>query len=219
MEQANEYWITETVIRGFDSVANIYEAINGRGFIAGSYAAFMSFPHDNPILPNDIDVFATSTANAEAISGALCQLYGTYSEFNGIVYSIKRPAPDLSIQVVCPSPTWKVFPDDLMNSFDLDICRALLLNATTVICDVNAGQRQGKVLRTNNALRSLKRVLKYHARGVEFADWELLKLFQAWEALDADRKAQILEVAKPVLDPPLFDSGGWQDDDDWFEGE
>lgn len=220
MEQANQYWIEEPIIRGFNSVRDIYKTIDGRGFIAGSYAAFMSYPHDDPVMPNDIDVFATSTENAEAITGELCQLYGLVADFNGIVYSLRRPVPDLSIQVVCPSPEWKVFPDDLMNAFDLDVCRALLLRADTVIADVNAGRREGKVLRTRNALRSLKRVMKYHVRGVEFSDWELLKLFQAWEATDADRKAQILEIAKPVVEHETIDSTFWtNDEDDWFEGE
>jgi hypothetical protein len=112
----------------------------------------------------------------------------------------------------------------------------VLLNSEEVLADTNVGQLKGKILRLNNPLRSLKRVIKYTARGVEFPDWELLKLFQGWEAMPKDRKddwldeaAEALTAARNAAAAALMgeaayaddDAEGydWLDDDDYFDGE
>lgn len=213
------------VRRGFESVQPIYERLEGRGYIAGSYAAFMASPCDAPILPNDVDIFATSQENARALTDDLIKLPQVlWMEENDTVFTITRGTierHDLAIQIVKPNPAWQIFPQDILNDFDLDISRAVLVGPTKVIADFNVGLREGKVLRVNNPLRSLKRVLKYHARGVDFNDHELLKLFQAWEQMSEERKAIMLSRARmDAMPPEPVDSGDWEyDEDDWFEGE
>lgn len=210
------------VRRGFETIRPIYELLGERGYIAGSYAAFMATPHDQPILPNDIDIFATSQENAANIGiELLAQPPSDWLEENETVITIAR-RDALNIQIVKPNPAWQIFPEDILNDFDLDICRAVLVGPNKVIADLSVGQREGKVLRVNNALRSLKRVLKYHARGVEFNDHELLKLFQAWEQMSQDRKDAMLTRAREETEAIVLecDSGDWEyDEDDWFEGE
>lgn len=218
------HWVRCPVRRGFDEVRPVFEAAEGHGWIAGSYAAFMAA--DNPIPPNDIDVFARSTWDAERIARRLSRSRFDMDE-NATAFSIHRRKPALSIQVVKPAPGWSNFPWDIINNFDLDVCRALLLTPTRIIADENVGRREAKVLRVNNPLRSLKRVLKYHVRGVEFNDHELLKLFRAWEELSPDRREAMLETARQEAFPAMqLDSGFWGGDpdgysydDDWFDGE
>jgi hypothetical protein len=142
----------------------------------------------------------------------------------------------MPIQVIKPNPEWKTFPDDILSSFDFDICRAVLLNLEEVLADTNVGQLKGKILRLNNPLRSLKRVIKYTARGVEFSDGELLKLFQGWEEMPRGRRDVWLDEASEALtaarnaaaaalmgESPYIDDDDdgydWLDDDDYFDGE
>jgi hypothetical protein len=232
----NEYWCTFPVLRGQGIVGKIFDIVSNRGFIGGSFAAFMAAPVDKPISPNDIDIFATSAANAETIVDDICKLYPCSVDRNPLTYTLWRLGKDMPIQIIKPNPDWKTFPDDILSSFDFDICRAVLINLEEVLADTNVGQLKAKILRLNNPLRSLKRVIKYTARGVEFPDWELLKLFQGWEAMPRERKDGWMDEASEALtaarnaaaaalmgESPYVDDDDdgydWLDDDDYFDGE
>jgi hypothetical protein len=222
----NEHISTYPVQRGMTpTIRDIYNVIAGRGYIAGSYAAYMVAPLA-AFQPNDVDIFATTMDNAVALVADLEKRFGLYRGVEtDIAYTLEAVnAAFLPLQIVKPHPDWKTFPDDVINSFDMDICRALLISEDCILADENAGRGVGKLLRINNPLRSLKRVLKYHQRGVQFNEWELLKLFQAWEQMKGDDKAALVDRYNPYIDhsAPVGDSQAgydWYDDDDWFEGE
>lgn len=215
----NEHWQKFPVVRGFTAIEKIFPIVSGRGYIGGSYAAFMAYLGDNPVLPNDLDIFARSERDAKRMA----RFFGDrFADENEVAISISRPRglPDLPIQIIKPNPKWANFPDDILNDFDFDICRAVLIDKDTILADERVGFHDGKILRVNNPLRSLKRVLKYHDRGVEFSDHELLKLFQAWSQLPAERQQEEIERARKAEEPIELDSGFWgYEEDDWFEGE
>lgn len=217
----NPHWQEYEVRRGLDSIWELYMASKVYGYIAGSYAAFMACCTDDPILPNDVDVFAVSKAGADIIVRDLTSGLGfRYVGDNEVCTSLTRG--DMTAQIINPNPEWKDFPGDLLNSFDLDVCRAVLVSETTVLADAHIGWRQGKILRTRNPLRSLKRVLKYHERGVEFSDHELLKLFRAWDQVTAERKAELIQLAHDEEFPPFSEPQEYDvawDEDDYYEGE
>jgi hypothetical protein len=215
----NEHWLELPVLRGFDGVAKLYPIIATQGYIGGSYAAWMCSPLDSPALPADIDIFATSADNATRIALDLAGTLDAYYDDNGIVYSLSGGAAVKPIQVIRPSPEWKVFPDDIMNSFDLSCSRAMLISPETILGDVDAGMTSAKLLRTHNPLRTLKRIMKYSNRGVEFADSELVKVLLAWESLSAERRAELIQAAQPMPSEPPEDYRNVFDDDEWFEGE
>ena len=215
----NEHWQQMPVVRGFDTLQPLYECIDGRGYVAGSYAAFMAYGGDTPILPNDIDVFATTEQHAYKLADDIDMKLNYFMESsNDTAYTLTSFTGLPGIQVVRPNPNWKVWPDDILSDFDLDICRAVLISPNTVIADEHASWSRGKLLRINNPLRSLKRVMKYAARGVEFDDHELLKLFQSWDQVSTERKEAMIAIAAKELNavdaPADYYSG-----DDWFEGE
>jgi hypothetical protein len=235
----NEYWQLYPVRRGWDSVQPIYDLVGRRGYIAGSYAAFMAAPNDTPMLPGDVDVFATSADNAEEIvADILDQGMVEIWRENPTCYTLTRSGGLLTIQIVKPNPAWQIWPDDILNDFDLDVSRAVLLTPETVLADKNIGSANGKVLRINNPLRSLKRIVKYAARGVNFTDHELLKLFRAWEQLPGEERQEMISTAAQAVTDYALDwdddyaidwdddyAIDWDDDcaidwdDDWFEGE
>jgi hypothetical protein len=219
----NEHWGYYPAIRGFDALADIYPVVEGRGYIAGSYAAYMMSGEGEPYKPNDIDIFATTEANWRDIIDILFrQRDVSYREEREHITLIDRSAAGLlPIQIIAPNPAWKDFPGDILSDFDLDICRAVLVSPTSVIADHNAGNIQGKILRINNPLRTLKRIAKYQARGVSFTDHELLKLFSAWQVMDDERRVKMIEAARLEeieRNTSVMDSD-FVDDDDWFEGE
>lgn len=221
--ESNVHWKTFEVRRGFTAIEKIYPIVEGRGWIGGSYAAFMAYPGDNPIIPNDLDIFARSEYDAKSMARRLRTNSWFAEDENEVSISLSRikQLPDLKVQIIKPSPRWKNFPADILNDFDFDICRAVLVSPCSILADEHVGFHYGKILRVNNPLRSLKRVIKYAARGVDFNDHELLKLFQAWSQLPAERQQEAIETARKALEPPHMDSGFWEfdEDDDWFEGE
>lgn len=213
----------QPVKRGFEAIATLYQAVGADGYIAGSYAAFM-IADAHIVQPNDVDIFATSEQGARRIAKSLNELGYTMVDVNDVVFSLEAThiTPyKLPVQIVKPNPKWATFPDDIINDFDMDICRALLMSPRVVWADANVGQPSGKFLRVNNPLRSLKRMMKYHLRGVQFDEWELLKLFRAWEEMPQDRKDDLMTLYCPgnqsMPDEP---SGDYRyEEDDWFEGE
>lgn len=221
-----KHWTRLPVRRGFDSVRKIYNDVlyPNKGYIAGSYAAFMATRHDTPVLPNDIDIFATSNEHAYQIMHDLYD--GPFSvDENEVAITITRGKGQMQIQIVKPHPEWKHFPVDIINSFDLDISRALLLSPSMVLADKNVGYSDGKLLRINNPLKSLKRVMKYAARGIEFNDHELYKLFAAWDQVKPEKKKELLEEAHQATLPRDYPCYAWgydydfYDEDDYFDGE
>jgi hypothetical protein len=224
----NDHQTTRTVLRCQPEIKRLLYRLDGRGYIAGSYAAYACNPLIKPMEPGDIDIFATTDQNAAAVVDTFLGLHcyrdkaGIYfvDAVNDIVTTLRKyTMRGLPIQVIRPSPEWKQFPEDLINSFDLDVCRAVIISPNTVLCDEHAGWDQGKVLRVNNPLRTFKRILKYNARGVEFSDHELLKVFRAWDEMPAEKKeGWIKEAADAEFAPEFFDSS-FTDEDDWFEGE
>lgn len=220
--QVNEHWAHYPINRGKRRITRLLSLLNGRGYIAGSFAAWACSPFNESWKPNDIDIFAKSDADAASIVDDLSKegeyWYDTINDVATTFHS-KRPN-GLNVQIIRPSPEWKTFPDDLINSFDLDVCRAVILSHTEALADENAGYDIGKVLRINNPLRTLKRIIKYSARGVSFNDHELLKVFRAWNELPAEKKEAQLKAAADELTPDeAIDSGFYADEDEWFEGE
>lgn len=221
----NEHWNEFNVQRGFRRIQPLFEAIGGRGYIAGSYAAYMGAMA--PIItPGDVDVFATSNQGADDIAANLMSNYGVNWTDNGIVLSSTSELNGLPIQIIRPDPLWKAFPDDILNAFDMDVCRAILLRPDCIIADHNVGLEYGKLLRIRNPLRSLKRVMKYHRRGVAFTDWELLKLFRAWDEMPSEQKQELVQRALPPVpvagpeegEDVVADDYTW-DDSTYFEAE
>jgi hypothetical protein len=218
------HWEQFAVLRENDTVAALVSLINGRGYIGGSFAAYVL--SGSPILvPNDIDIFATTAENATLIANDIYHRYpsAAYGNSSEVAITVSRWSDERSFQVIRPNPLWKEFPNDILKSFDMDICRAIILTEKCGMADTNIGRPSAKILRTQNALRTLRRVMKYHKRGVKFSDHELLKLFQAWGLTSNEKKAEMLETARKAIAEPAYeaDSEDWDydEDDDWFEGE
>jgi hypothetical protein len=223
IEQVKTHWTTRPVYYGKDQLEKLLPFINGRGFIAGSFAAWACSPYDDPWKPNDIDIFAKSAADADSLIQDMSRDWRYWLEAaNDLVFTYKtKESGLLDIQIVYPSPEWKVMPDDLINSFDLDVSRAVIISADEALADVNASDFHGKVLLINNPLRTLKRIVKYAARGVKFNDHEIAKVFRAWDSISTERKESIIEraAADALPRPTPFTDDYDVDEDDYFDAE
>ncbi len=215
------------VRRGLDGIMPLFNLLGSDAWIAGSYAAFCLAQTETPILPNDIDIFCKTRGAAAWLSERISRIWRTVREFNGVAYNFNREPCGMRVQVIAPSPAWLVWPDDMLNSFDMDICRALIMTPTWGLADQNVGGLDAKILKIHDPVRTMRRVMKYQARGVQFNDHELLKLFRAWDALGvADKQERIAAVVIPYSNAfmedqePAQDYGGWDlEDDEYFDGE
>ncbi len=213
-EIREKFWLEYEVVRGWQQIEDVYPLLKGRGYISGSYAAYMcAVPL--PMRPNDIDIFAVSNEAAGELVLELCrELPARMDLIQGPTVTIHRHrgGMPLPIQIINPHPTWSTFPDDILEWFDLDVSRAVLVAPDKILGDKNLGQQDGKLLRISDPLRSLKRIMKYHRRDVQFNDWELLKLFQAWDLLSAEQKSTLLDTAHEAAFPPEEDLGPVNDE-------
>ena len=221
-------FVKHPINRGLECLQSVTEIIAGRALIGGSYAAHMATYESDEAYgqPGDIDVFAFSDDNAEYIIQRLKDADYFESELNSIAISMSpnhwlNPICDMPIQVIKPNPNWRRDPvnfrDDLLNSFDLNVCRAVL-DGEIIIGDVEIGSTQGRVLRVANPVRTMKRIMKYRERGFTFSDWELCKVFLAFGELSDERLKEITDAAQPQ--PADYDEHyDWYDDDDYFNAE
>lgn len=219
----NEHLITLSVHReGWSAIEDIYPLIKGRGFIAGSYAAWLT--GISVVQPNDIDIFAMSEIKAAALAHAIEIERGACIGAETDLLFLLSPIYGPDIQIIKPNPKWQIWPDDLIEDFDLSVCRAVLIDETHVLADEGVGGQVGKFIRINDPLRSLKRALKYHQRGIHFEDWELCKLFRAWEDMSPEHRAATIKRAEELAFPLRPDSETIEldyffEEDDYFDGE
>jgi hypothetical protein len=206
------------VRRGWDEVSTLYDLIGDRGWIAGGFAAWMGSEHDDPILPSDIDIFAVSNEAAWAITQEICALRNWAWDVSPIAYTCKpnkmlnfygEQDTRRTIQVIMPDPKWiklwesyepkegdisTLKPQIILNSFDFDVCRGLLLSPEVVIGDPNMGGKDARILVIRNPVQNMRRVIKYSRKGVRFDEKELYKLFWAYESINETRRSQIRDM-------------------------
>ena len=219
--------------RSTDQVRELFELIGERGHIAGSMCAWMAELEEPGWTPGDIDIFAVSDEAFGEIEALLKANYvQMFRMSNALVsaFRVKRKFNDqsyLPVQVVKPHPSWEGSDDirrDIVLSFDLTCSRGLLTGYNDNGCpelygDIYLGELDKvKIIRVNNPVKTLARMLKYHRRGYEFSAWEQIKVLLSWDMVMDDKKGAITEE----LHDEEFreDSGGWyaswyEDDDHW----
>lgn len=212
------YFYCPLVRRGQDIINQLIPLIEGKGWIAGSFAAW-ACSHEVFWEPNDIDIFCLNAETRKEIQTALRRLNYRVQQYGD---TVNRLAPlgdnhpiGYDVQLIVSHPNWKTFPLDILKSFDLNICRAVLLDTENSIADVDLGSTEARVLLINSPLRVLQRMMKYHKRGVEFGNYELIKLFRAWDKMTEDQKVACEDAMIPAPEPDDYDSAF----DDYFFSE
>ena len=223
-EESREFYEVRHVHQTTQQAEMLIGIIGSYGYIAGSFATWtMSFSYERVVEPSDIDVFAVSVDAAASLAQKIFATgqYASCSQ-NDVAYTLEHGAKfpeNKSVQIVKPRPEWNCFPQDFLLSFDLDLCSAVILDHEFGMEHINASNlTHGKILRMNNPLRSLRRVMKYHKRGAEFSDHELLKLFRFWSELPVERQQEMIDKAYEEAQPVDDTSDNWTDDN-YFDGE
>lgn len=214
------FWVTLPVLRGWRHVRDYYRLSQGLGYIGGSYAAFMASNVNRKFYPSDVDIFATSPENAAEIEIRLRRTYACAWEVTPIATTFFPGGKNLPVQVVKPHPDWHNFPNDILNSFDFDVSRAVLVRHDRILADQNIGLTEAKILGMSDPLRTLQRTIKYGQKGVSFPTWELIKLFKCWDELTAVKRAEILaRVDAEKMENSVAEHYTDFVEDDYWEGE
>jgi len=219
--------------RSTTQVDELFKLIDGLGYIAGSICAWMA-EYDQPKwTPGDIDIFAVSLEAFKLIELVLVQhrYVRIGGSSNDLVSTFApgafEPCEYLTIQVVKPHPSWTESDDirrSIVTSFDMTCSRGLLDNygdhGTPVLYgDVYLGNlAQAKIIRVNNPVKTLARMMKYHARGYAFSPWEQIKVLRSWEPVPAEKKQAITEELH-ANDLPDDDDSGVDSYGSWYDDE
>ena len=226
MEIQETFLVDIPVKRGLDEVKPVWDMLNdnghARGYIAGSFAAWMAVD-DSDWQPNDIDIFAASDADFSKLKDEIRINLDYWEEYVGEILARFVPGSggeiQRDIQLIRPNPRWADIKTDLLQSFDISACRALLCSPHTLLADISVGTTDGKVLIVNDPVKTLTRLLKYHRRGVDFRVNELTKVLRAWSAMDGETRLSLLEMHEASPEEPQHWDYDLYDEDDYFYGE
>lgn len=177
----------------FDGIEEIYNVISQNGgYIAGSFASYMA---GAKFEPNDIDIFTTTEEGAKIICTRLAEL-GMVCDIKESFYSSWLPMDDMSIsqmkiQVINPIDGITT-PEQIIDRFDFNVCKAILISPTEVLGDPTLLGNVGIISGVNGFVRTVERIAKYTARGITFPPSEIRKLFLSWSKLSAEVEEKIL---------------------------
>lgn len=220
---------TTSVKRGFNLIASIFQDVTSRGGIfAGSFPAWCAFDdkHEFPPKPGDVDVFPRNQLAHQCLKEffALHEQMYLLRESNWAItyYWRTRDANGdengLDIQLI--NPIGEIDADKLLKTFDLRVAKAAFISPTELI--VAAGfytSMYNKILeidRINHPFASLRRVVKYSRKGFDIAPLELLKIFDAWDAMTPELKKSARDTIIANADQSQ-DEMFWDEPEDYWE--
>ena len=194
-------------------MADIYAAIDGLGWISGSYANWMASSASPE--PGDIDIFCRNGSEADHaqmctnllqtgfndvgqtnFSRAFLDTHEEILKLVQVVYPVPISIPDVDPD----SPPYEVrrygsTPEELVANFDLSVAQAVVVSPTEVW--VSDAWRNTNITRkltvtdTLTPLNTVQRLIKYCGRGYSIDRDELAQLFNAWETMsDIEREVQ-----------------------------
>lgn len=221
---------TYPVKRGWEEVAELYTLIGDRCFIAGGFAVWMASPQDDPYPANDIDIFAVTPDHAWAITQEICALYGWDYSVSPVAFSL-HPSPTRQakvvnkrrVQVVIPNPKWDLASlsrpyqmGRVLDGFDLDVCRGVLVSPEIVSGDPNMGGYDAHLRVIRNPVYTLRRMFKYMQKGVRFSDIELFNVLWYLHSLQHSTRKQFADLYFNNPDNTSWTTPRYELDDRWF---
>lgn len=194
--------------RGFYPVRGLFDALEGRAYIAGGYARWAASERSEP-LPGDIDVFPLTYDDFIFITNRLGQ---AISPVRRSLYAVTYQTPESMIQAGAPDTIQVVRPakdyasiEEILSRFDLTICAAAIIDQYQVLVheyfEEDDRNRRLTLLNVTNPLYTMKRAIKYATGGFEFGFAELQKLFVAWEKISPEIRQQVSDAfEQPMVD-------------------
>lgn len=204
IQEDGRYWPTGTYIatpikRHLDIIKLVFDLTGGEGFIAGGFARYCVSDKEDPIVPNDIDVFC---GNEDAFNRIVARLkahkdvkrktkteietkfeYRMSTGFHKNFYSIQVIRPTQIMNMVSEGDYERI-----LDNFDFTIAKVALINNQEDIIALayekfHEHDVGNKLVLTNIhcPISSMKRVIKYCNKGYHIESSELLKLFKDYE--------------------------------------
>lgn len=189
-------YVFKAVQRDKHIVDLIFKLTGGQGFIAGGFARYCLSNNNEPIIPNDIDIFCGDIATFESVSTLFKRhpdiVRKSDSEIETkyeyrVAFGYHKDA--YSIQLIKPAEIKNMVSDGdfvrVLDNFDFTIAKCAVLPDGRGIAhkDFDLHDSESKLVITNIhcPISSAKRVIKYCGKGFTVESKELLKLFRDYE--------------------------------------
>lgn len=201
-------WVELPVIRNLRRVEELFDLCESTGaFVAGGFARHVCDP--SGIEADDIDIF---TGSWDIYNKTVERLRKTsYRECETEVSTRWTGNINLVKPIDQPRFSSSGTRDEIISKFDITLCEAYISSPHMVIVSsecYDAIQRKHITFRTlNNPCGTIWRTFKYLQKGYRIDPPEVVKLFQAYDALTVEEKARINSPFLPsqiAPEPPKF---------------
>lgn len=175
-------------VRGLKEVKDLLEIIEDYGSIAGGYARYCASPLEEPILPQDIDIFCdyadlSKSGSFSTLKQRLMLLFGLPIDETAFSVTFKHTLP---IQLIKPRSFKRGstfgLGTVLLEKFDLSVTRAALTNDNKVLVHTTFMEDEARklirVLRGDSFVLTMDRIQKYIKKGYSIDFNSSLALFQ-----------------------------------------
>lgn len=191
------------IIRGKGHAATVRAVLGNDVILCGGYVRWMCSPSANPAKAGDIDVY---TSGAAAFSQAV-------SDLNTLGYKPVYESPVASsftfnagpleglpkLQLIRPVNAGAIVAqgslEEIIQSFDFTVVRIGLSDLDFAVADRDfIKDEMAKRLTIKNIhcpISTIKRIAKYTAKGYAIAPFELLKLYDNWDARSSVYKDEL----------------------------
>lgn len=211
IQQVVNFKLTTNATERFDTIAYLYRIITPLGgYIAGSYAAYVATKNDVPVnmMPKDVDIFVKDEQSFNLIKDKLISEKFILISENELVLTFTVPnsnaVKDMSrtVQLVKPRTllNGKTFgmPEEIIDSFDFTVSRALILNENNSLVDEDFDRDfKSMTINTKNLqcpIGSSIRLLKYATKGFSINNYQHFLVFSLSKCVDNEDYEELIAL-------------------------
>lgn len=187
------------IMRGEATIAKYWPILDKfGGYIAGGYARWMVSRAEHPAEAGDVDIFVPGGKAADLRDAFISIGYEVRMETDN-AWSFAPVENEPQLQIIKPNWTGATVCDTL-NQFDFSIVQAAILSPENAVVHLSFHSdecaKQLRVIKINDSVRTLLRMMKYARKGYEIRPMEVacfMATHSAHDEVDYDYWAEIDE--------------------------
>lgn len=224
-DQSDSHVYIPTVVRrGQEFIDLVFDLTGGRGFICGGFARWACSIVEQPIVPNDIDVFCGDETTYEAIASRFTNDSRAKQQSDTAIETkyniVLRGGFDqrtIAVQLIKPTTIFNMVATgdwiNVLDNFDFTIAKCAILPTgdawAHVDFDIHEAAKALVITNIHCPISSMKRVIKYTSKGYTIESAELLKLFVDYENRSPQWK-ELVHWGLTTTDLPSTSDDRWR---------